>query len=102
MENFDIPKEYLGNYRKDTLSVIEAGMLCAVAQASKSNDPSTQVGACLIDESGNLISMNCIECTEGFYFIESTKNCYTNEYITDEKTVKLLRMFNFVDISKIK
>lgn len=30
------------------------------------------------------------------------KNCYTNEYITDEKTVKLLRMFNFVDISKIK
>lgn len=30
------------------------------------------------------------------------KDCYTNEYITDEKTVKLLRMFNFVDISKIK
>ena len=30
------------------------------------------------------------------------KNCYTNEYITDEKTVKLLRMFEFVDISKIK
>lgn len=30
------------------------------------------------------------------------KNCYTNEYITDEKTLKLLRMFNFVDISKIK
>lgn len=30
------------------------------------------------------------------------KNCYTNEYITDEKTIKLLRMFDFVDISKIK
>lgn len=30
------------------------------------------------------------------------KNCYTNEYITDEKTVKLLRMFEYVDISKIK
>lgn len=30
------------------------------------------------------------------------KNCYTNEYITDEKTVKLLRMFSFVDIDKIK
>ena len=29
-------------------------------------------------------------------------NCYTNEYITDEKTVKLLRMFEFVDIAKIK
>ncbi len=30
------------------------------------------------------------------------KNCYTNEYITDEKTLKLLRMFDFLDISKIK
>ncbi len=29
-------------------------------------------------------------------------NCYKNEYIVDEKTVKLLRMFNYVDISKIK
>lgn len=30
------------------------------------------------------------------------KNCYKNEYITDEKTLKLLRMFDFLDISKIK
>lgn len=30
------------------------------------------------------------------------KNCYTNEYITDEKTLKLLRMFQLVDISRIK
>ena len=30
------------------------------------------------------------------------KNCYQNEYITDEKTIKLLRMFNIVDINKIK
>ncbi len=29
-------------------------------------------------------------------------NCYNNEYITNEKTVKLLRMFEFVDLSKIK
>lgn len=29
-------------------------------------------------------------------------NCYKNEYIVDEKTIKLLRMFNYVDISKIK
>ena len=28
--------------------------------------------------------------------------CYKNEYIVDEKTVKLLRMFSYVDISKIK
>lgn len=30
------------------------------------------------------------------------KNCYKNEYITDEKTIKLLRMFEFVDILRIK
>lgn len=30
------------------------------------------------------------------------KKCYNNEYITDEKTIKLLRMFEFVDILKIK
>ena len=29
-------------------------------------------------------------------------NCYKNEYIVDEKTVKLLRMFSYVEISKIK
>lgn len=29
-------------------------------------------------------------------------NCYKNEYVVDEKTVKLLRMFSYVDISKIK
>ena len=30
------------------------------------------------------------------------KNCYRNEYVTDDKTVKLLRMFEYVDIGKIK
>lgn len=30
------------------------------------------------------------------------KNCYNNEYITEEKTLKLLRMLKYVDISKIK
>ena len=30
------------------------------------------------------------------------KNCYTNEYIVDEKTIKLIRMFRYVDIKKIK
>lgn len=29
-------------------------------------------------------------------------SCYDNQYIVEEKTVKLLRMFNFVDINKIK
>jgi DNA repair protein RecO (recombination protein O) len=30
------------------------------------------------------------------------KNCYTNQYICDSKTIKLLRMFLYVDLSKIK
>ncbi len=30
------------------------------------------------------------------------KNCYKNEYIVDQKTIKLIRMFNYVDISKIR
>ena len=29
-------------------------------------------------------------------------NCYSNEYIVDEKTIKLLRLFYYVDIAKIK
>lgn len=29
-------------------------------------------------------------------------NCYKNEYIVDEKTTKLLRLFYYVDIAKIK
>ena len=29
-------------------------------------------------------------------------SCYTNEYIVDPKTIKLLRMFYYVDINKIK
>ena len=29
-------------------------------------------------------------------------NCHTNEYIVDEKTIKLFRMFDIVDLSKIK
>lgn len=52
----------------------------------------------------------CVKCsnTKDIITINSDvggylcKNCYTNEYITDEKTVKLLRMFDFVDLAKIK
>lgn len=44
----------------------------------------------------NIITVNS---DAGGYICEA---CYTNEYITDDKTVKLLRMFQYVDISKIK
>ena len=30
------------------------------------------------------------------------KNCYTNQFIVDVKTIKLLRMFSYVNIAKIK
>ena len=30
------------------------------------------------------------------------QNCYTSEYVADQKTIKLLRMFEVLDISKIK
>ena len=29
------------------------------------------------------------------------KNCYTKEYVVDEKTIKLIRLFYYVDLSKI-
>lgn len=48
---------------------------------------------------GNTKNIVTISGDSGGYIC---KDCYTNEYITDEKTVKLLRMFEFVDISKIK
>lgn len=52
----------------------------------------------------------CVKCSsrENIITVNSEaggyicKNCYNNEYITDEKTIKLLRMFDFVDLSKIK
>ena len=30
------------------------------------------------------------------------KKCYNNDYIVDDKTIKLIRMFKYVDINKIK
>ena len=56
MEKLSIPNEYLGNYRKEVLSVDDASMLCALLQSKMSHDPSTQVGACLVDERGVILS----------------------------------------------
>lgn len=48
---------------------------------------------------GNTKNIITVNSDAGGYICE---DCYTNEYITDDKTVKLLRMFQYVDISKIK
>lgn len=57
--NFEIPKEYLGNKRDDGQYIENdsAGMLTAMVWALRSKDPSTQVGACFINERGRIISV---------------------------------------------
>ena len=48
---------------------------------------------------GSSESIVTISGDHGGYVCSS---CYTNEYIVDPKTIKLLRMFYYVDINKIK
>lgn len=55
-ENYEIMKEYLGKKRNNTLTNDEASMLTALIWSLKSKDPSTQVGACIVNENGLLIS----------------------------------------------
>ena len=52
----EINEEYLGGYRKDTLTkeLIAIQMACLTAKESK--DPSTQVGACILSKDGRVIS----------------------------------------------
>lgn len=47
---------------------------------------------------GSTTSIATISSEKGGYVC---KNCYSNETIVSEKTLKLIRMFNYVDISKI-
>lgn len=57
-ENSKIPKKYLGHKRpdEDCLSKETIAMATAMGQALMSRDPSTQVGACIVDEDGNIMS----------------------------------------------
>lgn len=56
-ENSEIPKEYLGNKRpeEDYISKESSAMVTAMSQALMSKDPSTQVGACIVDKEGNIM-----------------------------------------------
>ncbi|HHW69205.1 MAG TPA: DNA repair protein RecO [Tenericutes bacterium] len=47
---------------------------------------------------GSTTSITTISSEKGGYVC---KSCYTNEFIVSEKTLKLIRMFNYLDISKI-
>ena len=57
MEDINIFLEkYLGGKRLGTLNNDEAAMLTALSWASKSKDPSTQVGACIVNDDGRVLS----------------------------------------------
>jgi len=55
--NYEILKEYLGKKREGTLTNDEAAMLTALIWSLKSKDPSTQVGACIVNEEGRVVSV---------------------------------------------
>ncbi len=56
---FDIDEEFLEHKRETATTIDEMYMLCALSAASNSLDPSTQVGACYVSETGKLISIGC-------------------------------------------
>ena len=93
----NIPNELLGGKRETVMGNDEVGMLHAIVESSKSKDPSTQVGAAIIDKDGNLISVGCnnnpaewedknfpfgnegdSEYTKYPYIIHAERNCLAN------------------------
>ena len=57
MENSEIPKELLGGKREEYLQIDATYMGTALVWASRSKDPSTQVGACFVNSKGRIISV---------------------------------------------
>lgn len=53
---YEFMEEYLGGKREKTLTNDESSMLTAVIWALKSKDPSTQVGACIVNEDGRVLT----------------------------------------------
>lgn len=56
-DNYTIPKDYLGGERKDIIDDDIRYMSIALAASTKSEDPSTQVGACYVNKEGILMSV---------------------------------------------
>lgn len=87
---------------KDTLQKIEEGydseILTSILELKYLNflGVSPMIDACSI--CGNTKNIITINSTSGGYVC---KNCYTNQGIVNEKTIKLIRMFYYVDISNI-
>ena len=58
-ELYEIGKEFLGKYREGNLTKDEINMLHAIIAGLNSKDPSTQVGACIVDKDNNILSLGC-------------------------------------------
>ena len=56
-EIYKIPEEYVKNKREEYLKNHEACMLTAYMWSLRSKDPSTQVGACFVSDTGRIISV---------------------------------------------
>lgn len=57
-EDLNIPKEYLGKMRRaeECIDIDTYGIAIAAVTGLRSKDPSTQVGACIMNKEGNVIS----------------------------------------------
>ncbi len=56
-KKYRIPNELIGNKRENVIGWDEAFMLQAVVIAGRSKDPSSQVGACIVDENNHILSL---------------------------------------------
>ena len=63
---YEIPKEYLGNRRDVNTTDDEKNMLMALAVASRSSDPSTQVGSIVVDKDGTVLSVGYNSSPKGW------------------------------------
>ena len=62
----DLNKDILGNKKKDYLSWDEFFMKIAILAAKRSKDPSTQVGACIVDKENRILSIGYNGTPNGF------------------------------------
>lgn len=62
----DFSKNILGNKKKDYLSWDEFFMKIAMLAAKRSKDPSTQVGACIVDKENRILSIGYNGTPNGF------------------------------------
>ena len=56
-KKYMIPKEYLGNKRKNYSSWDENFMMHAVVASMRSKDPNSQVGACIVGSNNRILSL---------------------------------------------